>query len=186
MSRFQLIKHPEDPQLQALYKDMLENGMQGSEEDAPFNALTAMAERPDILAGMWGITKGVAVQGSLPPTLKQMIAMTIAMQNNCRYCTVGHTHALEAMGVPTEVIKSCASDPELADIPPTQRAIIKFALKTARDPRSVNDEDFQTLHNHGLSDGEIMEVVMTAAWSNLLNTWTDVSRVPVDGEEEAS
>jgi len=183
MSRFPLTKHPEDPELQALYQDMLAHGMQGNEEDVPFNALTSMAERPDILTGMWGITKGVVAQGTLPPTLKQMIAMTIAMQNDCRYCTVGHTRALEMMGVPTEVIKSCTADPELADIPPTQRAILQFALKTARDPQSVTDDDFQILHGHGLSDGEIMEVVMMAAWSNLLNTWTDVSRVVVDGEE---
>ena len=185
MSQFQPIKHPEDPELRAMYEDMVANGMQGNEEGIPFNALTIMAERPDILAGMWGITKGVVVSGSLPPTLKQMIAMTIAMQNDCRYCTVGHTHALEAMGVPTEVIKSCAADPDLADVPPTQRAILQFALKTARAPRSIDDDDFHTLRGQGLSDGEIMEVIMMAAWSNLLNTWTDVTRVPIDGEEES-
>ena len=184
MSRFPLIKHPDDPELQNIYRDMVENGMQGSEEGIPFNAITAMVERPDILAGMWNFTRSVVAQGSLPPTVKQMIAMTIAMQHNCRYCTVGHTRALEAMGVPTEVIKSCTSDPDLAQIPPPQRAILKFALKTARDPQSVSDEDFQTLRDYGLSDGEIIEVIMMTAWSNLLNTWTDVTRVPVDGEEE--
>ena len=184
MSRFPLIKHPDDPELQNLYQDMVENGMQGSEEEVPFNAITAMVERPDILAGMWAFTKSVVAQGSLPPTVKQMIAMTIAMQHNCRYCTVGHTRTLEAMGVPTEVIKSCASDPDLAQVPPPQRAILKFALKTARDPQAVTDGDFQTLRDYGLSDGEIIEVIMMTAWSSLLNTWTDVARVPVDGEEE--
>ena len=184
MARFNLTKHPEDPELRTLYQEMLEGGMQGSEEGVPFNAITAMADQPDILKGMWGITKGVVVRGSLPPTVKQMIAMTIAMQNNCRYCTVGHTRALEAMGVPTEVIKSCASDPGLAHVPPPQRAIIKFALKTVRNPQSVSDEDFQALREFGMSQGEIMEVIMMAAWSNLLNTWTDVSGVPVDGEED--
>ena len=60
--------------------------------------------------------------GVVPSTVKQMILMAIAMQNDCQYCSVVHTNALEAMGVPTEVIQSCASDPELMQVPPPQRA----------------------------------------------------------------
>jgi uncharacterized peroxidase-related enzyme len=111
-----------------------------------------------------------------------MILMSIAMQNDCQYCSVAHTKALEAMGVPTAVIESCASDPELTQVPPTQRVIIKFALKTARDPKSVTDDDFQTLRDYGLSDGEIMEVTMLAACGNFLDTWADVSGIQIDWE----
>ena len=82
--------------------------------------------------------------------------------------------------MPTEVIQSCASDPELMQVPPPQRAMIKFGLKTATDPKSVTDEDFRTLRDYGLSDGEIMEVTMLAAAANLLDTWADVSGIPVD------
>ncbi|NKB71568.1 MAG: peroxidase-related enzyme [Candidatus Latescibacteria bacterium] len=183
MARFNMNKTPDNPQVQELYREIAEYGLQGVEEGTPLNTWTVLADRSDLLQGLWGLTKSVVISGSLPPTVKQMIAMTIAMQNNCRYCTVAHTHALEAMGVPTDVVKSCAADPDLADIPPSQRAILKFALKTTRDPRSVTDEDFQALQRHGLSDGEIMEVIMMAAWSDLLNTFTDVTQVPVDGEE---
>jgi uncharacterized peroxidase-related enzyme len=132
------------------------------------------------------MAKGILLQGVLPPTVKQMISMTIAMQNNCRYCTVAHSNALESMGVPTEVIQSCAGDPDLAHVPPPQRAILKFGLKTARSPRSVTDADLQALRDHGLSDGEIMEVVMVAACSNFLNTWAEVSGILVDGEEHSA
>lgn len=31
---------------------------------------------------------------------------------------VSHTYALEAMGVPQSVIQNCASDPDLAEVPP--------------------------------------------------------------------
>lgn len=184
MSRFPLVKHPEDPQLGALYREIVEMGMQGVEEGIPINGLTSMGARPDLLSGVWEFTKSVIVQGSLPPTVKEMVGMVIAMQNNCRYCTVGHTHALESMGVPTEVIKNCASDPELTAVPLPQRAMVQFALKAARSPRSVTDEDLQNLRDHGLSDGEIIELIMMASWSTMINIWTDVSRVAVDGEEE--
>ncbi|NIV94884.1 hypothetical protein GWN42_19355 [candidate division KSB1 bacterium] len=182
--RFKQIKHPKDNlELQSLYKEIAESGVQGSEEGVPINLFTSQSERPDILQAGWAFFKGTLLQGQLPPTLKQMISMTIALQNNCRYCVVAHTFALEAMGVPKEVIESCASDPELSLVPPPQRAIIKFALKAARDPKSINDEDFQTLHNFGLSDGEIMEVIMVAACAIFTDFWADISGLPVDWEK---
>ena len=122
------------------------------------------------------------LQGMLPPTIKQMIAVTIAMRNNCRYCTRLHSNALEAMGVPQEVIHSCASDPDQIEVPPTQRAIIAFAIKTSQDPESVADEDFQELRDSGLSDGEIMEVAMVANCENFLNTWSRLCQIRNDGE----
>ncbi|HEX9723405.1 MAG TPA: carboxymuconolactone decarboxylase family protein [Vicinamibacteria bacterium] len=152
----------------------------GGEPDVPNNLITSLSERPDLLAATWELFKRLVIGGMLPPTVKEMIFMAIAAQNDCRYCSVVHTKALEAMGVPSDVIRSCASDPELAQVPPPQRAMIKFGLKTARDPKSVTDEDFRTLRDYGLSDGEIMEVTMLAAYGNLLDTWADVSGISPD------
>ncbi len=184
MSRFKQIKNPGDNlELQALYKEITEAGMQGSEEGLPINLFTSQSERPDILQAVWAFFKAIFLEGQLPPTLKQMISMTIALQNNCRYCVVAHTFALEAMGVPKEVIESCARDPELSLVPPPQRAIIKFGLKATRNPKSITDEDFQTLQGYGLSDGEIMEVIMVVACAMFTDFWADISGVPVDWEK---
>ena len=125
------------------------------------------------------------MEGQLPFTVKEMIAMVIAKQSDCRYCTVGHTGALEALGVPQAVIESCASDPELSELPPPQRAIIKFGLKAAKDAHSITDDDVQGLRDHGLSDGEIMEVAMVAACAVLLDIWAEVSSIELEGEEGA-
>jgi uncharacterized peroxidase-related enzyme len=183
MSRFNQIKHPAgNPELEGLYKEIIELGFEGSEPGVPNNLVTSLSERPDLLAATWAIFKGVVIGGVVPSTVKQMILMAIAMQSDCRYCSVVHTNALEAMGVPTEVIQSCASDPELAQVPPTQRAMIRFGLKTARDPKSVTDEDFRNLRDHGLSDGEIMEVTMLAAAGGFLDTWAAVSGIQPDSE----
>ena len=183
MSRFKQIKHPDEPELKTLYDEAMEAGFVGSEEGVPINIITSLSERPDILAVVLALINRIVLQGLLPPTVKQMIAMTIAMQNDCRYCTRLHTSALETMGVPQEVIQSCASDPELTGVPPPQRAILTLALKTSRDPQSVTDDDFQILRDNGLNDAEIMEVMIMAAAENFLNTWARVSRIPIDGEE---
>lgn len=184
MSRFVQLRDPSgNPKLVSLYKDILGHGM-GS--DTPVNWFTSQSERPDILEATWAIFKGILLQGELPPTVKELISVAIAMQNNCRYCIMAHTKALEGMGVPAEVIQSCATDPELAQIPPPQRAMVKFGLKAARNPQSVTDDDFQLLRDHGLTDGEIIEVAMVAACANFLDIWADVSGILLDGQGSGS
>lgn len=179
--RFRRIQYADDnPELASLYAEIIESGLG---DRVPLNWFTAQAERPDILAATWALSKGILLHGQLPPTVKQMIAVKVASYNQCRYCATVHTGALEAIGVPAEVMDSLTSELDLAKVPPPQRAILEFAMKVARDPKSLTDEDFQNLHDFGLSDGETMEVALMAAYSNFINAWADVSGIPLEGEE---
>ena len=91
------------------------------------------------------------LEGEIPPTLKHMIMVRIASDHGCRYCRVLHSDALEAMGVPTEVVDSATTDVSPAELPPVQRAVVEFAVKAAADPKSVSDDDCRTLQSNGLS-----------------------------------
>lgn len=177
-SRFPLIQDASgNAELEALYRDMLVRGF-GSK--IPLHWFTSQASRPDILAATWGLVKGIVIQGKLPATMKQMIAVAISAQHSCRYCQVVHSGALEALGVPKDLIDSCAQDHDAQRVPPLQREVLKFALKTAKAPHSLTDGDFQQLRENGLSDGEIMEVVMMAAFTSFINIWADASGIPLD------
>ena len=181
--RFRRIERADNnPELASLYSEITESGLG---DKVPLNWFTAQAERPDLLAATWGLTKGVLLQGQLPPTVKQMILIKISTHNQCRYCTALHTSALEAMGVPKEVIDSVTTDLRLSQVPPPQRAMLEFAMKVAREPRSVTDEDFQGLRELGVSEGETMEVAMMGAFANFINTWADVSGIPIEGAEDS-
>ena len=113
-----------------------------------------------------------------------MIGMTVAKQNDCRYCEVFSTGALEALGVPSNVIQSCANDPDLTELPPPQRAIIKFALKMAKDPKSLNSEDFDKLRDLGISDSEILEIITYTSLVNFYDILADAMDLVVEGSEE--
>lgn len=180
MSRFPLVQESSDPEVNELYRQMQEAGF-GS-DTTPINFFTAQGTRPDILRATWELTRGVLVEGQLPATVKQMIAMTVSSQANCRYCSVTHRGALESMGVAEEVVRSCVEDPDLAEVPEPHRAILKFALKTARDPNSITDSDYEALAERGLRNEEIMEVVMVTAFTNFINTWADASGIALDGK----
>lgn len=183
MSRFELVRDAsQDSKLDEIYKEMADYGWVGA-DGVPVNWVTSQGSRSDILSATWEFTKNTMFSGQLPPTVKQLIAMVIAKQNDCRYCEVAHTGALEAMGVPQNVIQSCASDPNLAEVPPPQRAMLKVALKASRDPKSVTDEDIQSLRDQGLNEGEIIEVLMVAAYAIFGDFWADVSGVVVDGDD---
>jgi hypothetical protein len=56
MSRFNQIKHPAgNPELEGLYKEIIELGFEGSEPGVPNNLVTSLSERPDLLAATWAI-----------------------------------------------------------------------------------------------------------------------------------
>ena len=178
MAHFRQILDPADnAELAELYREIIDGGFGGN---APVNWFTAQSERPDILASTWALVQSMLLQGSLPPTVKQMVLLAISSNNNCQYCRVAHTRALEALDVPRELIDNVTTDLNLAKVPPPQRDILQFALKTARDAQSITDRDFQALRNVGLNDGEIMEVAMVAAFTNFINTWADTSGIEVD------
>jgi uncharacterized peroxidase-related enzyme len=180
MSRFTQVKHADNPELEAAYGQALEMGQKGEEDGVPSNWVTSQSARPDLLQANLNYAASVFGRGQLPLTVKQLLLMTIAIQNDCKYCSVAHTSALEKMGVPRDVIESCASDPEMASVPAPQRAILRFGLKVARDGRSVTSEDIEALRDHNLSDGEIIEIAMVVGLGQILDMWAEVSGVEVD------
>ena len=180
MSIFTSIKYTNDPKLKPLYDEIVNKGF--STGEYPLNFFTSQSQRPDILDATWNLIKSLLLSGSLPRSVKEMIMVTISKQNDCRYCEVTHSGALAALGVPQEQIESCAIDPELKQISSPHKEILLFTLKAAADPRSVNDQDFSTLRDLGLSDQEIMEMIMMAALSNFVNTWADACKINLDQE----
>ncbi len=182
MPRFsEILDSSNNPQLKALYEDIVNHGYRESEAAIPPNWFTTQGERPDILASIWKLGKGIATQGELPSSLKEMIMTIISMQNNCRYCTAAHRKMLEESDVPQAVIDGLTQR-NLSKVNPIQRAVLEFSLKAAQSPQSVLDEDVEKLREFGLGDGEILEIIMTVAYTNFINTWSDMSGISFDGE----
>ena len=163
--------------LRDLYRDIVRSGFG---DGVPYNWFASQSTRPDILAGTWSLTRNLMLQGELPPIVKQMIVVTISVRNNCNYCKCVHGHVLSALGVSEQIIESCISDPELKAVQQPHRAILEFALKISTTPAAVSDRDFHLLRDHGVSDQEIIEIIALSAYCNFINTWADLSQIPVD------
>ena len=92
------------------------------------------------------------LEGELPPTVNQIIIVRVSTSNDCRYSRL--TDALEAQGVPAEVIDTLTVDANPTNLPPVGRVVVELAGKSGANPRSISDEGFKSLRGYGLSIGE--------------------------------
>ncbi len=66
------------------------------------------------------------------------------------------------------------------DLSPRLRAILDYAAALTRDPHSVHESDVQTLRDQGLTDEEILAVVLITCNFNFMTRLADGLGVEVD------
>ena len=60
-----------------------------------------------------------------------------------------------------------------AGLPPEEVAIMSFAQKVSTQAHQVNQQDFEVLHGYGLSDEEILDVVLATTARNFFSKTLD-------------
>jgi uncharacterized peroxidase-related enzyme len=60
-----------------------------------------------------------------------------------------------------------------AGLPPEEVAIMSFAQKVSTQAHQVNQQDIEELHGHGLSDEEILDVVLATTARNFFSKTLD-------------
>ncbi|HRQ40169.1 MAG TPA: hypothetical protein PLD25_19840 [Chloroflexota bacterium] len=116
---------------------------------------------------------------SLPQTLIAMISYCIPTAKNCHYCAANGELHCRSLGIDEEILEKLAKDLDSVN-PKRVRAIIKFALKCALDPQSLMAEDYDQVRDQGVSDEELLEIIMIAAVANFSDTLADALKIEVD------
>ncbi|MBC7870129.1 MAG: peroxidase-related enzyme [Chitinophagaceae bacterium] len=144
------------------------------------NLFKSMASNPDFLEANWKKFRGVILQGSLPRTLKEMIGVAISQSNDSEYALKVHLHGLSALGMSEEVLRTLVSDFEACPLPAREKAVIRFGLLAATQPKQLQQAHFDELRSLGLDDTEIFEIVATANLFTQVNQYTDSISLEVD------
>jgi uncharacterized peroxidase-related enzyme len=145
----------------------------------PPNFITAQGHSLSVARGTWGLVQQVLVGGALPRSLKEMMFVAISRDRDCRYCQAAHLACCRMLGVDPETMSDLiANVDEVA--PPKTRDLLRFAVKCARSPQSVDETDFATLRGHGLSQAEIVEAVAMSALAVYANIMADATGVEDD------
>jgi alkylhydroperoxidase family enzyme len=125
----------------------------------PTNYERALADRPDVLAA-WGALNG-AIKANMNLRRYELATLAAARRLRSSYCCLAHgTVLLEKFGEP---VREIALDHRSAGLDAVDVAVMDLAEQVVDDASSIGDEELRPLRDLGLSETEIMDVVLAAA-----------------------
>ncbi|MEQ9394709.1 peroxidase-related enzyme [Haliea sp.] len=148
------------------------------------NMFRAYARHPAVLFATWERVKSVMLQGSLPATLKEAIAVVISHDNVCEYCVEHHSRNLAALGMGQEEIVRLLADPLAGNFTPKERALLVLARQANSDPHGASVDTLDLARRTGASDLEIIEALAVMELFTSLNRFLNTLDIPL--EEAAS
>jgi uncharacterized peroxidase-related enzyme len=149
------------------------------------NMIKTLGTSPAALAIHIGMFQAMYAHLTLPQSLVAMIGYTVAEYANCEYCGVNNELMCRTLGIDEETLAQVARD--LGNVNPERvRVIIQFCVKMSKNPQSVTNEDFDRMREFGVSDEEILEIVIVAAHAVSADIIADTLKVPVESDVYAA
>ena len=143
------------------------------------NYLKAVSVSPDMLAFVWDIFRAYDKYTTLPKSLIAMISYTIATRGNCTYCSASHELTCRTLGIDEDTLDYLIKDLDHVN-PQRIRAIIEFTLKAAKHPQELVRADYDKLRDQGVTEEELVELVLIAGFSVMSDVLADALQVEVD------
>jgi alkylhydroperoxidase family enzyme len=115
--------------------------------------------RPDVYAAWRGLLG--AIQANMDLRRYELATLAAAQRLRSSYCCLAHGKVLiEQFGEP---VLQIASDRSTAGLDDVDLAVMELAERVVDDATAIDESDRQRLRDLGLSDEEIMDVILTAA-----------------------
>ena len=135
----------------------------------PTNYERTFEARPDVYAA-WRELLG-AIKANMDLRRYELATLAAAQRLRSSYCSLAHGKVLiEQFGEP---VLQIAADRSAAGLDDVDLAVMDLAERVVDDATSITDADRQRLRDLGLSDEEIMDVILTAAvrsfWTKTLD-----------------
>jgi alkylhydroperoxidase family enzyme len=119
----------------------------------------AFAERPKVYAA-WGELNG-AIKAGMDLRRYELATLAAARRLRSSYCSLAHGSVLLERF--EEPVLEIALDRRAAGLDEVDIAVMDLAERVVEDATSIGDADLQRLRDLGLSETEIMDVVLAAA-----------------------
>jgi uncharacterized peroxidase-related enzyme len=136
----------------------------------PTNFERAFAARPEVYAAWVGLNG--AIKAGMDLRRYELATLAAARRLRSSYCSLAHGQVLlEQYGEP---VLEIATDRDSAGLDAVDLAVMDLAERVVDDATKITDADLQRLRDLGLSDPEIMDVILTAAvrsfWTKTLDS----------------
>lgn len=156
MARVSIVKPEkiEDAQIEELFNWVTQ--MQG----AVPNHFYVEMNFPEYFKAKLGSSKILWQMGELSLSEIQHIGILVSRANDCPYCTAAFCTILNyGLGTEKEYVTNFVSEGIKAVKDNRLKTILDFALKTNKDPKSLENEEFHGLRAIGLTDKGIVQLV---------------------------
>ena len=125
------------------------------------NFVRAFSLRPEVYFA-WKQLNG-AVKSGMDLRRYELATVAAATRLRSSYCTLAHGSVLMDKFLEPETVQALVSDYRSAGLDDTEVAVMDLAAKVATDASSVEQADIERLRSLGLSDQDILDVVLAAA-----------------------
>jgi uncharacterized peroxidase-related enzyme len=125
------------------------------------NFTRAFSLRPAVYAS-WRQLNG-AIKSGMDLRRYELATVAAARRLRSSYCTLAHGTVLADDYLDPEAVRAIVADHRTAGLDDTDVAVMDLAAKVADDATSIQQADIERLRSLGLSDKDILDVVLAAA-----------------------
>jgi uncharacterized peroxidase-related enzyme len=105
----------------------------------------------------------------------ELVTFAAAMALDCTYCMLAHGAILRKNFFSADELAAIARDFRNAGLPPEEVALMAFAQRITTQAHQISKEDIDELRNYGLSDEEILDVILASTARNFFSKTLDAA-----------
>ena len=109
--------------------------------------------------------------GGLGRSGRELGAIGASVVNRCIYCAAVHASRYNQLTRTEDHVREIFAEGEAAALPTREAAIFDFAVKLSKTPSVASEADMRALREAGLTEEEILDLVLSTAlfgWANRL------------------
>jgi uncharacterized peroxidase-related enzyme len=147
------------------------------------NSTRLFAHRPDVYEA-WRALRN-AVVGGMDLRRYELATLVAARELRSTYCTAAHGSILADRFLDADTVRRLVEDHRAAGLDEVDVAVMDLAAKVARDATSVTQADIDRLRRLGLSDADVLDVVLAATVRCFFSKTLDALGTPADAKFNA-
>jgi uncharacterized peroxidase-related enzyme len=147
------------------------------------NFTQAFSQRPEVYSAWLGLNG--AIKAGMDLRRYELATVAAARRLRSSYCMLAHGTILADRFLGSDTVRDLATDPAAAGLDAADVAVMELAEKVADDATAVTQDDVDRLRALGLTDEEILGVVVAAAARCFFSKVLDGLGVEPDREYQA-
>ncbi len=153
-----------DGRLAEIYEELVEKRGKVS------NILKVHSLNPEAMAGHLDLYMTLMFgKSGLSRAEREAIGVVVSAENDCAYCVNHHAEALRHFIKDEETLSMLMTADGLETLEPRLSNIVRHAEKLTSAPEAMTESDLGELRAVGLSDQDILDLTLIAAYFNFVN-----------------